>query len=69
MKEFKQWDKNNKINYASISGKELNVQEERRKSWRAALKRVLKECKYNGDGEYIAFISLWIKEELEDERV
>ena len=72
MKEFEKWDKNNKINYASISGKELNVQEERRKSWRAALKMVL-EIKKNGDilaqynDDILMAIEGEINKELEDE--
>lgn len=38
MREFEKWDVGNKINYATVSSGELNVQHERCKAWKAALK-------------------------------
>ena len=40
MKEFEKWDENNKVNYATFSGGQLSVKNERCKSWKAALEWV-----------------------------
>ena len=45
MKEFEKWDENNKVNYATFSGGQLSVKNERCKSWKAALEWIYKEAK------------------------
>lgn len=60
MKEFEKWDVGNKINYATISSGELDVQHERCKAWKAALEWVLNTCVLTAIGDFD------IKQELQE---
>ena len=65
MKAFEEWDKRNEINYAISGNKELCVQDERRKAWKAALEHILQ----NTDGSCgvrKCIPMVMIREELEE---
>ena len=67
MEEFKKWDENNKVNYATISGgKELCVKNERQNAWKAALEMVMGLYK-KYDLEDWDTVACSIKEDIEKE--